>query len=171
MQDNNKKLKAALLLLVFSLNTMVGFACSVGFNFTQVFNHHGNKESHSHDQAHQHGITAGPSHGHGEKEDHHGNNKGNSHDHSTFNHHEDNQEENNCCADEVVKFALLDNAIPQTNQNLVPLPVEVLFIWPGFIVADYNNAEGFIKLTPPLLRSWPPASHTELRIVIQSFQI
>lgn len=171
--NKSKKIKAAVLLLVFSFNTLVGFACSVGFNFKENSKHHEKSGSHSHDKPHQHSTGTNHSHDHGDITGHHGYDEGTipPHDHTNTNIHETPGDENNCCSDEVIKLSLLDKAITKTNQNLLPLPAEVAFTLSAFILATYNNGEAFVKLKPPLLRSWPLANHTDLRIVIQSFQI
>ena len=51
------QLKAAFLLIVFSLNTVVGFACSVGLEMGFNSSHHQEEKAaitHKHDNSHQH---------------------------------------------------------------------------------------------------------------------
>lgn len=169
------KIKAAFLLMVFSLNTIVSLACSVGFNFSKITNHHAVDKFHSHDKPHQHSSAKTHSHDHGDITGNHSHDENAvlPHDHSKNNTHETEApvDENDCCSDEIVKLSLVDKAITKTNQNYIPLQTEVKYILSAFINSAYNNGEAFAKLKPPLLRSWDPASHTDLRIVIQSFQI
>jgi len=87
MQTNTSiKLKAAFLLLVFSLNTIVGFACAMGVNMG--FN------KHPHDESPAHVHADGKHHHHKEKHHHH-------------------PGKDNCCNDAVVKFQQVDkNRVP-----------------------------------------------------------
>ena len=92
------KLKAAFLLLVFALNTVVGFACSMGVNMG--FN------SHHHDEAPVHIHADGKRHQHHQHEHPHG--------------------KDNCCNDAVVKFQQVDkNRAPGTQA--APDAIAILF--------------------------------------------
>ncbi len=163
------KIKAFILLLVFSLNTLTGLACAAGFNFQT-------KKSHDHsakspDKAHQHGNSKVHAHDHGDLTGHHSHSEAIlHHDHATSKTHEA-PSEKDCCTDEVVKLCLLDKAIFKTTQKIISLQSGVVYLISDFILTTDIHAEAFVKLKPPLLRSWPPASHTDIRIVIQSFQI
>ena len=161
MRQQKNKIKAAFLLLVFALNTVVSFACSVGLvDFSK--DHHKHDETHSHDKPHNH-----------EKASHHhdGNVDLDNHQHIGSTHHMPGEEENNCCSDDVVKVSTLDKAVTSVNQNPLPLPVEVLAAIYTFLLPDYYSAKLLVKPKPPFDRSWDLSDDTNIRIAIQSFQI
>ncbi|MBU2045355.1 MAG: hypothetical protein KJ712_01335, partial [Bacteroidetes bacterium] len=76
------QIKTSVLLLVFLLNTMVVFACSLGMDMKFNSSHHQEK------------ISSSSSHHHESK----------------AKHHEDDKD--NCCKDEAVKFAKFDKLNP-----------------------------------------------------------
>ncbi len=163
------KIKALILLLVFSLNTLTGLACAAGFNFQT-------KKGHKHsvkapDEAHQHGNDKVHAHDHGDVSGHHSHDKAiPAHDHTVSLKHET-PTEDECCSDEVIKLSLLDKAINKATQNNIHVQLGIVYLISDFFLSAHTDAAAFAKLKPPLLRSWPPASHTDIRIVIQSFQI
>ena len=162
MHQQKNKIKAAFLLLVFALNTVVSFACSVGLvDFSK--DHHKHDASHSHDKPHGHEKA---SHHHDENID------PTTHQHlASDNHHSQGEEEKNCCSDEVVKVSTLDKAVTSVNQNPLPLPVEVMAVIYAYILPNYYSATLLVKPKPPFDRSWDLSDHTNIRIAIQSFQI
>ena len=100
------QIKATFLLFIFSLNMVVGFACSIGIDTDVKAPHHKeleNKISHSH--VHQHKSNSGT--------DHHGTHK--SHEHKTS--HKEKEEKKGCCNDEVQKVQQLDKNINSTAKN------------------------------------------------------
>ena len=109
--------KAILLLLVFGLNTVIGFACAVGFTIGSKNHHaesnkpheHATEEKSKHEHAvkavHSHGTEATHQHGKTEKKD----------------------QKDDCCKDEVVKFQNLDKALQQHFKALFT-PVLVAFV-------------------------------------------
>ena len=124
-RNRSIQLKAALLLVVFALNTLVGFAYSLG---------------------HSHHYDQGANHDHNSKTG-----------------------KNNCCNDQVVKFAQIDKSTPQSlNAGISPIFFTV------FISSFYNIDLLLTSQTQIsskyFLRSYhPPIS--DIRIAIQSFQI
>jgi hypothetical protein len=78
------QIKTSLLLIVFLLNTMVVFSCSLGMDMKFNSSHH------------QESISSSPSQHHKSK----------------VKHHEDDKD--NCCKDEAIKFAKTDKLTPQT---------------------------------------------------------
>lgn len=148
--------------MVFAMNTVVSFACSVGLvDFSK--DHHKHDATHSHDKSHKHEKT---SHNHNENVE-----PGN-HQHLTpDNHHSPGEEENNCCSDDVVKVSTLDKAVTSVNQNPLPLPVEVMAAIYAYILPDYYSYKLLVKPKPPFDRSWDLSDDTNIRIAIQSFQI
>ena len=97
-QSYSIQIKAAFLLIIFSLNMVVGFACSIGIDIGYNAPHHDEIENKI-PQAHSHEGHAG--------KDHHGAQK--SHDHKI--NHKENEDKKDCCNDEVQKVQQLDKNI------------------------------------------------------------
>ncbi|OYZ58557.1 MAG: hypothetical protein B7Y19_01905, partial [Sphingobacteriales bacterium 24-40-4] len=121
MKISSVQFKAAFLLIVFSLSTIVGFACSVGLDMTFNADHH--KETAGQQQkSHEHAASADhhqepvshhehPADHHQKKADHH----------KQVSNLQENPEDD-CCKDEVAKFEKSDKRTPQSfNYNLRPL--------------------------------------------------
>ena len=174
MRVSSIQFKAAFLLFVFSLSTIVGFACSVGLNMTIPDDHH--KELASHQQkSHEHGKP----HEHDASADHHQNPA--SHHENPATHHSkqadhhkqvNNLQENtedDCCKDEVAKFEKSDKRTPQSfNYNLQAPFVSVISSSLCHIdaIASYIHTPSnkfFVR------NHHPPIADT--RIAIQSFLI
>ena len=147
------QLKAALLLVVFGLNTVVGFACAIGVDM-------GFNPTHHHDEE----ATEVHVHANGEKHEHH--NK------SVNHHHEENnneqKEKGGCCNDKVIKVYQTDKAVPQSNTIISPV------FFTAFVAAYYHidisypsQISGYTKY---FVRSYHPPI-PDIRIAIQSFQI
>lgn len=161
------KYKALFLLVSFSLNSVVGFACSLGVNMGF------NADHHSHDSGEQHEHSDADHH-----QEHDGNNS-HSHNHEAKSHHHadsDNntvsftsKSEDNCCNDLVADFQKLDKAIVKGNSN-VQQPHILLspFIIP--VALGLNNTKGFTKhfRIPPKEIDLPPP---DIIVFIQSFLI
>lgn len=173
------KIRAAVLLLVFSLNTVVSLACGLGFNFKLTIK----KDAIANNASIGHHHSAGSgNHDHGEGRAA----KAHSHSHEASGHHHPKEvqaippadlslthfkapQPDDCCADEVSALNLLDKAI---NQNSNPhIIAEALHMLSAYIIAVHADPQASITLHPPSPRSWPLATHTDLRIAIQSFQI
>ncbi|MGH2552629.1 MAG: hypothetical protein ACRDEB_02865 [Chitinophagaceae bacterium] len=107
------------LLAVFSLNTVLGFACSIGLGLVYNKNHHREKatepgmhDHHSHPgNSHHHESEKATSHHHtdGTTRDHHNENK------NAKDSNKDLPKDDDCCTSEVFKFNSLDKNI--TNQK------------------------------------------------------
>jgi ABC-type nickel/cobalt efflux system permease component RcnA len=142
--------------MVFSLNTVAGFACSIGVDMGYNTNHHekveanphSHSKSHSHDAAHQH-----------------------KHSHKTsgvsFNNVKGSDD---CCANDVASFIKLDKSIVSNNLNLQQ-PIFLLAFTVSYFSGNIGNPETYIKAKFPYLRRWRPPDDTDIRIAIQSFQI
>ncbi len=143
------QIKAALLLVVFGLNTAVGFACvfgvDMGFN---TLHHHDEEATEIHVHADSKKLNhEKPTHGHDNK------NK---------------EEKGGCCNDSVIKFSQTDKSVPQSNTIINPL------FFTAFIATYYtadilypSQVSGSIKY---FARSYHPPI-PDIRIAIQSFQI
>jgi hypothetical protein len=149
------QLKAAFLLMVFSLNTIIGFACAVGLDMG--FN------SHHHEQE----VAEAPVHVHASGEEHHHNNKAKEHhDENVKDHHANDKD--NCCNDEVMKFQQVDKNVATSFSLINPV------FFTSFLASVYNidilssnNRISDIKYF--VRRHQPPIP--DIRIAIQSFQI
>lgn len=139
------RLKAALLLTIFSLNIVVGFACSVGFD--TVFNsghHHGEEATEINAAAHDH-------HGHEPQMNSVANHHGQQ---STINHHQVSfYPAENCCSREVSQLTQADKVVPQPVKAVNPLFVtafidafyyashlyySLYFLHPKFFLQNYH---------------------------------
>lgn len=141
--------KAAFLLLVFALNTVVGFACSVGLNMGFNTRHH-----------HTEAITTNTRHHH-DKADHH-------HTEADKDHHSKDSKDN-CCKDKVVKFAQVDKAVPQSSGTGIN-PVFFTAFVASFFDFDISFASKAIPNVKYFVRSYHPPI-PDIRIAIQSLQI
>lgn len=144
--------KAALLLLLFSLNTLIGFACSLGLNMGYNEHHHQAEvappTSHS---AH---------HAHGSEQKHHEDKK--------QHHHESEKNDDDCCSHGVTSFNLLNKTVPQQVQLVHPgFTIAFTPVWFDSGIFTYINVTKNIK---PYVRSHHPPI-PDIRIAIQSFQI
>ena len=155
-------IRAVLLLAVFSLNTVVGFACSIGIDMGYNSSHHKHGSTHpsekiqSHKSGHKHSHGAGHNHS-----DQHKNTKASGTAKNT---------QDDCCANDVTKFIQLDKSVVKTNLNLQP-PTFLVALTSAFIqplLNEYDLANSFGLL--PLRRSCS-IYDTDIRIAIQSFQI
>lgn len=143
------QLKAGLLLLVFGLNTVVGFACAMGLDMS--FN-----------STHQHGEEATAVHVHADDKKHH-------HDKPAHDHDDKQKDEKDgCCNDSVVKFSQTEKATPQSSISVSPV------FFTSFIATYYaidilypSQVTGSIKY---FARNYHPPI-PDIRIAIQSFQI
>lgn len=152
------QVKAAFFLIVFSLNTIIGFACSIGMDLGFNSHHHNNEGSrvslhvHADGKKHQHKSNTGKQQ-----------NKGENH------HHELKDSKDNCCNNKVIKFVQVDKSLSPSLKFVI----NPLFSIP-FVSAFYNiNVlvfPQFIKSIKCFVRSHHPPI-PDIRIAIQSFQI
>lgn len=157
-QAKTIQLKAAFLLLVFSLNTIVGFACSVGLDMGFNSPHHHEEEN------------AAAKHHHHKSPHHYKNKSQHHHDEATDHHHNSKDGKSNCCNDGVIKFTSLDKAVPAP----VALPVPPLFF--TAFTASFFNVDIFYpsQLSTTSVKFFVRSYHppiSDIRIAIQSFQI
>jgi hypothetical protein len=146
--------KALILMLAFSANSVMGFACSVS--------------SYIHASHHSVSATDGQStrlhhHGHGDAGHHHAG----ANDHADQNKKQERPAD--CCSEKMVAIDMLDKAVSRS----VELPV-FTFTSPGvFITMLTPSLPNWVDRTtlPYHLRWRLPGTIQDLRIVIQSFQI
>jgi hypothetical protein len=151
------RLKAAFLLLLFSLNTVVGFACAVGFDMDFNSSHHQEEKTviaHKDVSAHQHSEL----HSHNDQNDP-----------AAKDHHSSKKSKDNCCTDEVAKFAKVDKLTPQSsdlgiNSVFFTAFLSTFYHFDVFVSASHTPNNKFFVRThhPPI---------PDIRVAIQSFQI
>ena len=144
------QIRAALLLIVFSLNTVIGFACALGLDmgFNDKHHHDGDgtkiqKSSHHPDKSH--------------------------HNHADNDHHKSKNDTDNCCNDSIMKFAQLDKLLAQCSNFTVNPVFFTVF------VSTYYNIDALLtsqvtKSIKYFVRNHHPPI-PDIRIEIQSFQI
>ena len=152
-RNTSIQLKAAFLLSVFALNTIVGFACAVGLDMGFNTKHH-----------HEQEVTVTPIHVHADGKKHH------HHDEAKKNHHEKkvDSKKDDCCKDEVTKFQNLDKALTQSANVAISAPVFVAIINTFFSPNFFNVAKVFPQKDKAILFHPPPP---DILIAIQRFQI
>jgi ABC-type Zn2+ transport system substrate-binding protein/surface adhesin len=161
--------KALFLLITFSMNTVVGFACSLGVDMGF------NSKHHSHAGGKQHEDSEADHH------DEHDGNSSHGHQHEAISHHHsesDNdtntvsftsQDEENCCKDYIVGFNSLDKLLVKQNSTQQKIAWLSPFIISAFI-SEANNAKGYVqhlRIPPREIDYSPP----DIRVFIQSFLI
>jgi hypothetical protein len=148
--QQKNRIKALFLLMVFSWNTLAGFACSVGVDLGYNAHHHeyGKSNHHAHGKSHH-------------KHHHHNNievaaNFTNTND--------------DCCSHEVAKFALLDKAVSENNIHL-QVPVFLLAFASTFLLQIIHESGVAVNSKFQFVRRSCFLNDIDLRIAIQSFQI
>ncbi len=150
------QLKAAFLLIVFSLNTVIGFACAIGVDMGYNSKHH-----HDDDEATEAAVHV---HADGKKHNHH--NEAGNHQHKADAHKSSNGKDN-CCDDQVTKFSQLDKAVPQPS---VVNPILFTAFISSFYSIDILAASQVTKSTKYFVRGHHPPI-PDILIAIQRFQI
>ncbi len=141
------KLKAALLLIVFSLNTVIGFACAIGVDMSFNTTHHHDEDTAIETSVHQHAD--------GKKHEHHHDSK-------------EGSEKAGCCNDSLIKFQNLDKSLNQTGNVVINVPVFVALLSSYFGIEIFKQTHVFNqKYIFDFFHPPPP----DIRILIQSFQI
>ncbi len=143
-------------MVVFSLNTIIGFSCAVGMDMGFNSKHHHDEviaetsmQMHDNGKDHNHGAAA-------------------NHDEALKDHHDSNNEKDNCCNDGVLKFSQMDKSVPGSFNGIHP----VFFI--TFLSSFYNSDILFLSAETPSIKYFVRSNHppiADIRIAIQSFQI
>ncbi|RYY42835.1 MAG: hypothetical protein EOO06_20580 [Chitinophagaceae bacterium] len=157
-RQQKNRIRALLLLMVFSLNTVAGFACSIGVDLGYNSKHHEHQEAkpHSHSKPHSHDTA----HQHKHK-----------HSHKASGARVNNlKNADDCCANDVTSFIKLDKSVV-SNNLLLQQPIFLLAFTVSYFSGNISNIETSIKSKFPYLRRWRPPNDTDIRIAIQSFQI
>jgi hypothetical protein len=143
----SRRLTASSLLILFSLNMFVGFACAIGVDMGFNTTHH-----HEEEAAKVHVHADGKKHHHEKQEHRHSKKDG----------------KDDCCNDKVLKFSQADKTVPQAAKILSP-------IFFTAVVAVYCNINitypsQVNTSTKYFVRGHHPPI-PDVRIAIQSFQI
>ena len=149
------KFKAAFMLMVFALNTVVAFACSVGLNMGFNTHHHRQKSGELftlHTQKHDH-KTISHKHNMGVAKDHHEANT---------------PAKDDCCNKNAIQLQQVDKFLSQSSKIEIGTPV--IFLADHFsyqighiLFAHFSNDHFFVCSDHPPIQ--------DIRIAIQSFQI
>jgi len=173
-RNRSIQLKAASLLAVFGLNTIIGFACSLGLDMSFNTPHHKEEATkptvHIHADGKKHHHEPKPAkatvHIHADGKKHEHNNK------PLTNHHEEKdnpkKDKDDCCNDDVLKFQNLAKNLNQNTKTAVNLPVFAAIISTFLGIDVFKIAKAY----PPKNKVrffYPPPP--DIRIAIQSFQI
>lgn len=151
--------KAAFLIIVFSLNTIIGFACAIGIDMGFNATHHHEEE----------GIQA-PLHIHADGKKHiHENGSAKHHDEAGGHPYKSKEGKDGCCNDKVIQFARLEKSIPPSLRPTINFVLFGSFI-PAFYSTDvlftsrqFRNIKYFVRGHHPPI--------PDIRIAIQSFRI
>ena len=142
------QIKAALLLLIFSLNTLVGFACVMGADMWFDSHHHEEEVTDVQESSHHH-------------------NKSQHHDESG--NQKSKNGNDNCCNDKVIKFDQDDKAVPPSSNTGIGPVFVTTFIF-SFCDMDVLYSSLHIQDSKYFARNYHPPI-PDIRIAIQSFQI
>ncbi len=146
------QVKAALLILVFALNTLLGFACSLGLQMGYNEHHHKTEVANAASDTDHHEYGSDQKH-HEEKEQHHP---------------ESENSDDDCCSNEVTSFNLSNKTGPNQVQLVHPIFFTAFTAtWFNSGIFPYINVTKNIKLF--VRNHHPPIP--DIRIAIQSFQI
>ena len=148
-QKKHIQFKAAFLLLIFSLNMFIGFACAVGVNMG--FNKHHHEEE-------REAAVSIHSHANGKK-----------HHHEEAEHkHKDNDKKDDCCNDKVLKICQIEKAVPEFSKILSPI-LNIAFV-PVYYSINISYPSQVTTSNKYYVRGHHPPIR-DIRIAIQSFQI
>ncbi|MEO6541311.1 MAG: hypothetical protein ABIN74_09985 [Ferruginibacter sp.] len=140
--------KAAFLLVVFALNTVVGFACAVGVDMSFNTSHHEDEE------------TAIAVHVHADGKKHH---------HEEAEHKQtDNNKKDHCCNHKVLQLFKTDKAVPQSAKLISPV-FSAAFV-PVYYTINISYSSQVSSFRKYYVRGHHPPI-PDIRIAIQSFQI
>lgn len=147
-------LKAVFLLVVFLLNTVVGFACAVSMQ-----NSPPHEEKHA-AKSHRHTDHDHANHDHSKPVEAH---------HDLTDHHTTKKNQDDCCKNEVTKLLKEDKVSPSKIAFSIQ-PVAFFTLLPTYCQLDVLASSVYQPNTKYFVRSYHPPI-PDIRIGIQSFQI
>lgn len=157
------KLKAAILLMVFAVNTMIFFACFVGIAMGFNRTHHADEQkrtSHDGKQLHE-STTHATAHKHSGVK---------SHNHSSDLAGDDQKhpvQKDNCCNDISVELQKLDKSANHSSNPVIKVPFFIAFLT-TFSGLELRGPLSPLSNKAIIPQYYPPP---DKRIIIQSFQI
>ncbi len=158
------QIRAIFLLVVFSLNTIIGFACAIGIDMGYNSTHHAEKDipraaSHSHGHEHEASSSGHDNHG---KTNHH------AAEHHVAGNSQEDSKSDDCCSNEIT------NLLQEEKSLASPLSIE----HPGleyFNPATFDVIEASFHNSVDKDKKYFVRQHhppiPDIRIAIQSFQI
>ena len=151
------RIKALFLLVVFLLNSIMGFACSIGLDLIYNRHHHIEKNEFLHPIANEHEYASeNPGHcGAVESED-------------ATDDASSPADQHDCCKDEVLKFTLLDKSVSSSIKIDAPeqFAIDVAAV---YFLAVWNSQH--VSTIHYYVQSDHPPIARDIRIAMQSFQI
>ncbi|MEO6584654.1 MAG: hypothetical protein ABIO05_10035 [Ferruginibacter sp.] len=163
-RNTSIQLRAAFLLMVFALNTLVGFACAAGVDMGFNTKHHEEDKSLG---AAVHVHKDGKKHLHEVKKESHQQNKSH-HQEEANNEHKSGSIPDNCCNDKVINFQQSDKSVPNSLSILHPV------FFTSFITSYFNINSTPYKNVATNKKRFVRGHHPpipDIRIAIQSFLI
>lgn len=154
--STSTRLKAFFLLAVFAINTLVGFACSIGLNINL-------NSRHQDHESHEASAVSIHVHADGKKHEHHNKSK--------KNHHAPKKEDSqagSCCSDKVVKFHSLDKCVVQSATATKYSPI---FESITTFLSRINILKSTLCERQKYIARFSLPPPPDIRILIQSFQI
>ena len=151
------QVKALILIFVFSVNTAVGFACSVGLDMGFNSHHHDDESKLTEDISHSHT---------------HKHTSGTEHSYAAGSHHDKKdtgEEKDDCCNQDVFKFNQLDKTCAQSLSSLFTTVFFTVFV-SSFYNTDVLATSKTTASNKYFVRNYHPPI-LDIRIAIQSFQI
>lgn len=143
------KVRALVLLTVFSLNTIAGFACSVGVDMGYNHHHLGEKPLHKH----SHKQEMGNIHKY----------------HLSTDKFKDAHSIDDCCSNDVTQFALLDKSVGDNNIHL-EAPVILAFAT-TFFLQNINESGLGVNTRIQFVRRSCFLNDIDIQTAIRRFQI
>jgi len=148
--QQKNRLKALLLLLVFSMNTLAGFACSIGIDMGYNNHHHKSGKAHSHKKCALHHTNV--------------------HDHVSTIVSFNSITKDDCCSNTVTKFNLLDKSVTDNSLQCQPGVFPIVYL-SAFLIKTEKTGVQNVKSWFQFVRRSCSLDDTDIRIAIQSFQI
>lgn len=149
------QLKAIFLLIIFSLNNIIGFACAVGMDMGFNSKHHHEKPHTHNGKAHHHHKGA---HSHTTKSQHH---------HSEIKVSGATEKEN-CCTEDATQLSQSDKLLVNVISSGLEAPVALValhFLYLSYFSSFKPESKKIQEVRPYVLNS------RGIRVSIQSFQI
>lgn len=149
------RIKAIFLLVIFSLNSIMGFACSIGLNLGYNQHHHAEEQESSHAITNEY-ASENPDHCDAVE-------TGDAPDDASSP-----AKQHDCCKDEVLKFTLLDKSVCSSIK--IDAPAHFAFDVAAMYFLSIWSSQHISTIHYYVQSDHPPISR-DIRIAMQSFQI